>query len=184
MEAESGLHYRLRRLRSRRRHLGSHHPGDRCPQQHPRPETRPRAPRLQATRARIRNNPNTEDAVDSALIPSPLRIAESKGDSPVDLMIAAMTRHIKVSGTTDTAHSDGKPFDTSRAFVYVAGAPALKGFLVGKDRTIKILSTYKDDMASPQSVQLANVIDKEKYSLKKHEVHNVVPITNVTKERT
>lgn len=42
------------------------------------------ARRPEVTRAGTRSNPNTEYTVDSALLPSSLRIAASRGGSPVD----------------------------------------------------------------------------------------------------
>lgn len=43
------------------------------------------------------------------------------------LMIAGKTRHINVSGTMDSAHSDGDTFDTPRAFRWSPGAKRILG---------------------------------------------------------
>ena len=83
--------------------------------------------------------------------------------------------------TADSAHLDGQPFDTPRAFVYATGVPVHKGFSK-EGQLVRIPNSYKDAQKSPQWGDWNNAIQKEMDSLRKHNVYKLVKMPSVPKE--
>ena len=83
--------------------------------------------------------------------------------------------------TADSAHLDGQPFDTPRAFVYATGVPVHKRFSE-EGQLVRIPNSYKDAQKSPQWGDRNNVIQKEMDSLRKHNAYKLVKVSSVPKE--
>ena len=81
--------------------------------------------------------------------------------------------------TTDFAHLDGDPFASSRAFVYVTGAPAHKGISEKENQPLKTPNSYKDVVKSLQWKDWQGAIQKEMDSLKQHNVYKLANISSV-----
>ena len=106
---------------------------------------------FEVTRASTRRSPSSKDteypgALDT-LFPTYDHDPRALTSSQL-LHIATQTTPSMLT-TADSAHLDGQPFDTPRAFVYATGVPVHKGFSE-EGQLVRIPNSYKDAQKSPQ----------------------------------
>ena len=138
---------------------------------------------FQVTRASTRRSPSSKDTE----YPGALHTLFSTYDHDPRALTSRQLLHIATQTTpsmlttADSAHLDGQPFDTPRAFVYATGVPVHKGFSK-EGQLVRIPNSYKDAQKSPQWGDWNNAIQKEMDSLRKHNVYKLVKMSSVPKE--
>ena len=139
---------------------------------------------FEVTRASTRRSPSSKDTeypgALHTLFPTYDHDPRALTSSQLLLHIATQTTPSMLT-TADSAHLDGQPFDTPRAFVYATGVPVHKGFSE-EGQLVRIPNSYKDAQKSPQWGDWNNAIQKEMDSLRKHNVYKLVKISSVPKE--
>ena len=138
---------------------------------------------FEVTRASTRRSPSSKDTeypgALHTLFPTYDHDPRALTSSPL-LHIATQTTPSMLT-TADSAHLDGQPFDTPRAFVYATGVPVHKGFSE-EGQPVRIPNSYKDAQTSPQWGDWNNAIQKEMDSLRKHNVYKLVKMSSVPNE--
>ena len=135
------------------------------------------------TRASTRRSPSSKDTE----YPGALHTLFPTYDHDPRALPSSQLLHIATQTTpsmlttADSAHFDGQPFDTPRAFVYATGIPVHKGFSE-EGQLVRIPNSYKDAQKSPQWGNWNNAIQKEMDSLRKHNVYKLVKTSSVPKE--
>ena len=138
---------------------------------------------FEVTRARTRRSPSSKDTE----YPGALHTLFPTYDHDPRALTSSQLLHIATQTTpsmlttADSAHLDGQPFDTPRAFVYATGVPVHKGFSE-EGQPVRIPNSYKDAQTSPQWGDWNNAIQKEMDSLRKHNVYKLVKMSSVPKE--
>ena len=153
------------------------------------------ARRLTVTRPATRRNPNPDDRVDAGRIPRSLQCTMNDRGSahaavcrtdPTALtpaQMAAIADQARLPcppGTVDFAHRDEDPSFAPPALIYNA-VPLQKGLLEETHQAINIPNTYVQAMESRQAKEWQTAINKEKQSLRKHNVFKRVPLNSVPK---
>ena len=138
---------------------------------------------FEVTRASTRRSPSSKDTeypgALHTLFPTYDHDPRALTSSPL-LHIATQTTPSMLT-TADSAHLDGQPFDTPRAFVYATGVPVHKG-LSEEGQLLRIPNSYKDAQKSPQWGDWNNAIQKEMDSLRNHNVYKLVKMSSIPKE--
>ena len=138
---------------------------------------------FEVTRASTRRSPSSKDTE----YPGALHTLFPTYDHDPRALTSSQLLHIATQTTpsmlttADSAHLDGQPFDTLRAFVYATGVPVHKGFSE-EGQLVRIPNSYKDAQKSPQWGDWNNAIQKEMDSLRKHNVYKLVKMSSVPKE--
>ena len=138
---------------------------------------------FEVTRASTRRSPSSKDTE----YPGALHTLFPTYDHDPRALTSSQLLHIATQTTpsmlttADSAHLDGQPFDTPRAFVYATGVPVHKGFSE-EGQPVRIPDSYKHAQKSPQWGDWNNAIQKEMDSLRKHNVYKLVKISSVPKE--
>ena len=138
---------------------------------------------FEVTRASTRRSPSSKDTE----YPGALHTLFPTYDHDPRALTSSQLLHIATQTTpsmlttADSAHLDGQPFDTPRAFVYATGVPVHKGFSE-EGQPVRIPNSYKDAQKSPQWGDWNNAIQKEMDSLRKHNVYKLVKMSSVPKE--
>ena len=138
---------------------------------------------FEVTRARTRRSPSSKDTE----YPGALHTLFPTYDHDPRALTSGQLLHIvtqttpSMLTTADSAHLNGQPFDTPRAFVYATGVPVHKGFSE-ESQPVRIPNSYKDAQKSPQWGNWNNAIQKEMDSLRKHNVYKLVKMSSVPKE--
>ena len=94
--------------------------------------------------------------------------------SIVDYLAKGEPRVKTVGMREDSAHIDGEPFLSYKAFTYATSNLDYKRFLQEAKRVIQIPCTYTDAIISPEHKERKIAIDKEMKSLKYHDVHTTL----------
>ena len=106
---------------------------------------------FEVTRASTRRSPSSKDTE----YPGALHTLFPTYDHDPRALTSSQLLHIATQTTpsmlttADSAHLDGQPFDTPRAFVYATGVPVHKGFSE-EGQLVRIPNSYKDAQTSPQ----------------------------------
>ena len=106
---------------------------------------------FEVTRASTRRSPSNKDTE----YPGALHALFPTHDHDPRALTSSQLFHIATQTTpsmlttADSAHLDGQPFDTPRAFVYATGVPVPKGFSK-EGQPVRIPNRYKDAQKSPQ----------------------------------
>ena len=138
---------------------------------------------FEVTRASTRRSPSSKDTE----YPGALHTLFPTYDHDPRALTSSQLLHIATQTTpsmlttADSAHLDGQPFDTPRAFVYATVVPVHKGFSE-EGQLVRIPNSYKDAQKSPQWGDWNNAIQKEMDSLRKHNVYKLVKMSSVPKE--
>ena len=138
---------------------------------------------FEVTRASTRRSPSSKDTE----YPGALHTLFPTYDHDPRALTSSQLLHIATQTTpsmlitADSAHLDGQPFDTPRAFVYATGVPVHKGFSE-EGQPVRIPNSYKDAQKSPQWGDWNDAIQKEMDSLRKHNVYKLVKMSSVPKE--
>ena len=138
---------------------------------------------FEVTRASTRRSPSSKDTE----YPGALHTLFPTYDHDPRALTSSQLLHIATQTTpsmlttADSAHLDGQPFDTPRAFVYATAVPVHKGFSE-EGQLVRIPNSYKDAQKSPQWGDWNNAIQKEMDSLRKHNVYKLVKMSSVPKE--
>ena len=139
---------------------------------------------FEVTRARTRRSPSSKDTeypgALHTLFPTYDHDPRALTSSQLLLHIATQTTPSMLT-TAESAHLDGQPFDTPRAFVYATGVPVHKGFSE-EGQLVRTPNSYKDAQKSPQWGDWNNAIQKEMDSLRKHNVYKLVKMSSVPTE--
>ena len=118
---------------------------------------------FEVTRARTRRSPSSKDTE----YPGALHTLFPTYDHDPRALTSSQLLHIATQTTpsmltaADSAHLDGQPFDTPRAFVYATGVPVHKGFSE-EGQPVRIPNSYKDAQKSPQWGDWNNAIQKDR----------------------
>ena len=138
---------------------------------------------FEVTRASTRRSPSSKDTE----YPGALHTLFPTYDHDPRALTSSQFLHIATQTTpsmlttADSAHLDGQPFDTPRAFVYATGVPVHKGFSE-EGQPVRTPNSCKDAQKSPQWGDWNNAIQKEMDSLRKHNVYKLVKMSSVPKE--
>ena len=107
---------------------------------------------FEVTRASTRRSPSSKDTEYPGALPT---LFPTYDHDPRSLTSSQLLLHIATQTTptmlttADSAHLDGQPFDTPRAFVYATGVPVHKGFSE-EGQLVRIHNSYEDAQKSPQ----------------------------------
>ena len=105
---------------------------------------------FEVTRASTRRSPSSKDTK----YPGALHTLLPTYDHDPRALTSSQLLHIATQTTpsmlttADSAHLDGQPFDTPRAFVYATGVPVHKGFSE-EDQLVRIPNSYEDVYVKP-----------------------------------
>ena len=138
---------------------------------------------FEVTRASTRRSPSSKDTEYPGALHTlfPTHDHDPRALTSSQLLHSATQTTPSMLTTADSAHLDGQPFDTPRAFVYATGVPVHKGFSE-EGQLVRIPNSYKDAQKSPQWGDWNNAIQKETDSLRKHNVYKLVKMSSVPKE--
>ena len=138
---------------------------------------------FEVTRASTRRSPSSKDTEHPGALHTlfPTYDHDPRALTSSQLLHIATQTTPSMLTTADSAHLDGQPFDTPRAFVYATGVPVHKGFSE-EGHPVRIPNNYKDAKRSPQWDDWNNAIQKEMDSLRKHNVYKLVKMSSVPKE--
>ena len=134
---------------------------------------------FEVTRASTRRSPSSKDTE----YPGALHTLFPTYDHDPRALTSSQLLHIATQmtpsmlTTADSAHLDGQPFDTPRAFVYATGVPVHKGFSE-EGQLVRIPNSYKNDILLTGKDPV--LVDQKKRELKERfEMTDMGEVTNI-----